>query len=151
MMNATPPPGRSQPQVDFLELRYRADLHLLVGRWHRPVSAAELRQGYRATLRLAQAVQCPFWQVDIRSRNAPDADARRWLTAGFLPWAAGRLAEPVCLAYLLTPSLLQEMGSPTPGAAQVAFFAEEGALTAWLTQCQHRQAQLAGFNSPLAA
>lgn len=136
-MNAAPPLARLQLEADFLELRYRPDLHLLVARWRRPVSGPELRQGYRATLRLAQQVGCPFWQVDIRSRNAPDTTTRRWLTTEFLAQAAQRLASPVCLGYLLTPSLLTELGAPTASGSQVAFFAEEGALTTWLTQCQH--------------
>ncbi len=136
-MNAAPTPAPPQLEADFLELRYRADVQLLVARWRRPVSAAELRQGYRATLRLARAVGCPFWQVDLRSRNAPAAADRQWLTTEFLARAAQCLAGPVCLGYLLSPKLLSEMGGPTAGANQVAFFAEEGPLTAWLTQCQH--------------
>ncbi len=133
---ATLPTPRT-PEADFLELRYRADLHLLVARWHRPVSAAELRQGYLATLRLAREVNCSFWQIDLRSRNAPDEADRRWLTTEFLVRAAQRLDGPVCLGYLLSPKLLEQMGGPTASTSQVAFFAEEGPLTAWLTQCQH--------------
>lgn len=136
-MPTVPTPNRPQPEADFLELRYRADLQLLVARWRRPVSAAELRQGYRATLRLAREVKCPFWQVDLRSRNAADPADRQWLTAEFLTRAAQRLAGPVCLGYLLTPSLLAQMGGPTASTNQVAFFSEEGPLTTWLTQCQH--------------
>ena len=142
-MNAAPTLARPQPEADFLELRYRADVQLLVARWRRPVSAAELRQGYRATLRLARAVGCPFWQVDLRSRNAPDAADRQWLTTEFLVRAAQRLAGPVCLGYLLSPKLLAQMGGPSASTNQVAFFAEEGPLTAWLTQCQQCQASRA--------
>jgi hypothetical protein len=138
-MNAAPTPAHLQLEADFLELRYRADVRLVVARWRRPVSAAELRQGYRATLRLARAVGCPFWQVDMRSRNAPEEADRQWLTTEFLVRAAQRLAGPVCLGYLLSPKLLAQMGGPTAGNNQVAFFAEEGPLTAWLTQCQHCQ------------
>jgi hypothetical protein len=144
-MPNVPLPNRLPPEADFLELRYRADLQLLVARWRRPVSASELRQGYRATLRLASEVNCPFWQVDLRSRNAPDAADRQWLTTDFLTRAARRLAGPVCLGYLLTPKLLEQMGGPISTANRVAFFSEEGPLTAWLTQCQHCQA------SPAAA
>ena len=136
-MTAVPPPNYLQQEADFLELRYRPDLHLLVARWHRPVLAAELRQGYLAILRLARLVQCPFWQIDLRSRNAPAPTERQWLTAEFLVRAAQRLDGPVCLGYLLTPSLLAQMGGPTASTNQVAFFSEEGPLTAWLTQCQH--------------
>lgn len=138
-MTAVPPPNYLQQEADFLELRYRPDVQLLVARWRRPVSAPELRQGYLAMLRMARAVQCCFWQVDLRSRNAPDEVDRRWLTGEFLVQAAQRLDGPVCLGYLLTPSLLAQLGGPTAGSNQVAFFSEEGPLTAWLTQCQHCQ------------
>ncbi|TVT39546.1 hypothetical protein FNT36_18045 [Hymenobacter setariae] len=143
------------PQTDYLVLRYRPDLHLLVGRWQRPVSAAEFRQGYRAMLRLARQVNCPYWQLDLRGRGAlPDDDTRRWLLQRFLPELALRLPEPVCLAYLLPPSLLQQMAAPAGSAAHLAFFSEEGPLTAWLLQCQHRSSETlaqAGAMPPPAA
>ena len=153
-MHPLPPTAPSWLEADFLDLRYRPDLHLLVGRWQRPVSATELRQGYRTMLRAAQATKCAFWQLDLRGRNAPDGATRQWLTAEFLPHVAGQLTGPVYLGYLLSPSLLQQLGPPTAGAAQVAFFAEEGPLTAWLTQCQHRSRLVlaqAGFSPPPAA
>lgn len=128
---------RPRLHAGFLELRYRADLHLLVARWQRAVSAAELRQGYRAMLALAQEVGCPYWQVDLRSRNAPDEATRRWLTTEFLPQLPGQLACPVCLGCLLTPALLHQLGGPTCQAVQTAFFSEEGPLTVWLMQQQH--------------
>ena len=135
-MTAVPPPHSLQLEADFLELRYRPDMQVLVARWRRPVSAAELRQGYYAILRLAREVNCACWQVDLRSRNAPDEADRRWLTADFLTSAAQRLDGPVCLGYLLSPSLLAQMGSPTASTNRVAFFSEEGPLTDWLMQCQ---------------
>lgn len=135
-MTAVPTSNYLQLEADFLELRYRPDMQVLVARWRRPVSAAELRQGYYAILRLAREVGCACWQVDLRSRNAPDEADRRWLTADFLASAAQRLDGPVCLGYLLSPSLLAQMGSPTASTNRVAFFSEEGPLMAWLTQCQ---------------
>ena len=134
---------------DFLALSYRPDLHLLVSRWRRPVSDAELRAGYRATLALAQAVGCPFWQLDLRGRNAPEPATQQWLTEIFWPSLATQLATPACLGYLLSPQLLRQLApavlapglvpaSSSPNAPRVAFFAEEGALTAWLAQCQQR-------------
>lgn len=136
---------------DFLALSYRPDLHLLVSRWQRPVSDAELQAGYRATLALAQAVGCPYWQLDLRGGNAPEPATRQWLTEKFLPGLASQLAAPACLGYLLSPQLLRQLapiatapGSATPGSSaallRVAFFAEEGSLTAWLAQCQHHGA-----------
>lgn len=135
-MTAVPTPPYLQPEADFLELRYRPDVQFLVARWRRPVSAAELRQGYYAILRLAREVNCTRWKVDLRSRNAPDEADRHWLTADFLASAAQRLDGPVCLGYLLTPSLLAQLGSPTASPNRVAFFSEEGPLTDWLMQCQ---------------
>lgn len=142
-------------QTDYLTLQYRPDLHLLVGRWQRSVSSAEFRQGYRAMLRAARQHNCPYWQLDLRGRNAlPDADTRRWLLHQFMPQLALRLPEPAYLAYLLSPSLMQQLVVPVGSPAQVAFFAEEGPLTAWLTQCQHRSREVllqAGFTPPPAA
>lgn len=138
-MTAVPSPSLLQSETDFLELRYRPDVQYLVARWRRPVSGAELRQGYYAILRLAREVNCACWKVDLRSRNAPDEADRRWLTAEFLTRAAQRLDGPVCLGYLLTPSLLAQLGAPTPGPSRVAFFSEEGPLTEWLMQCQGSQ------------
>ncbi|MGI4832039.1 MAG: hypothetical protein ACRYFK_01100 [Janthinobacterium lividum] len=154
---------------DFLALTYRPDLHLLFSRWQRPVSCAEFRQGYRATLALALAVGCPYWQVDLRGRNAPETETQKWLTSKFLPRLADKLGTPVYLGYLLSPQLLHQLAptegtlngaalppttAPTADRHRVAFFAEEGPLTAWLGQCQHRsQAELApaGFRPPRAA
>jgi hypothetical protein len=142
-------------QTDYLTLRYRPDLHRLVGRWQRSVSAAEFRQGYRAMLHLARRTNCPYWQLDLRGRDAlPDADARRWLLQSFIPELASRLPEPACLAYLLSPSMMQAMVLPVGSSAQVAFFSEEGPLTTWLTQCQHRSREAltqTGFMPPPAA
>lgn len=142
-MTAVPPSTPAPLEADFLELRYRPDVQYLVARWRRPVSAAELRQGYYAMLRLAREVNCACWKVDLRSRNAPDAADRHWLAAEFLAQAAQRLDGPVCLGYLLTPSLLAQLGAPTPGPNQVAFFSEEGPLTDWLMQCQQCRPSLA--------
>lgn len=134
-MTTTPTPAALPLEADFLELRYRPDVQFLVARWRRPVSGTELRQGYYAMLRLAREVNCACWKVDLRSRNAPDEADRHWLAAEFLLQAAQRLDGPVCLGYLLTPSLLTQLGTPTPGPNRVAFFSEEGPLTEWLMQC----------------
>jgi len=135
-MTIVPTSAIAPPEIDFLELRYRPDVQFLVARWRRPVSAAELRQGYYAILRMAREVNCTCWKIDLRSRNAPDEADRRWVNGEFLTRAAQRLDGPVCLGYLLTPSLLAQLGSPTAGPHRVAFFSEEGPLTEWLTQCQ---------------
>ena len=134
------PAAQSWAQADFLSLRYRPDLNLLVGRWQRPVSEAEFRQGYQATLRAAQATDCPFWQLDIRGRQAPAPTSAQWLLAEFIPQITNQLACPVCLGYLLRPThLAQQPAAPAASEdVRMAFFAEEGPLTAWLAQCQRR-------------
>jgi hypothetical protein len=146
--------ARTWSQADFLDLQYRADLNLLVGRWQRTVSDAELRQGYYATLRAAQEVGCPFWQLDIRGRQAPQSHNTQWLMQEFVPQLATQLGG-ACLGYLLRPShLVPGLAAPAADSAVcMAFFSEEGPLTAWLTQCQHRsRAALvaAGFMPPPA-
>jgi ribosome modulation factor len=151
-----PDPSRPEPDTDFLHLTYRADLHLLVARWQRPVSDAEFRQGYQATLRAAQQAGCPFWQLDIRSRQAPEPATVQWLLTEFLPQVPASLGSVVCLAYLLRPTHLAELPFAPPIGVDVrtAFFAEEGPLTNWLSQCQHRSlAELdrVGFRPPPAA
>ncbi|MEJ7660855.1 MAG: hypothetical protein WKG07_15170 [Hymenobacter sp.] len=112
-MTTAPPPAPSARKPIF----WSCATAPTCGCWWRagagPVSAAELRQGYRATLRLARELSCPFWQVDLRGRNAPNPADRHWLTTEFLARAAQRLAGPVCLGYLLSPKLLAEMGGPT--------------------------------------
>lgn len=140
MLPITPSLATTLPDADFLHLTYRADLHLLVGRWQRPVSEAEFRQGYQATLRAAEQAGCPFWQLDIRGRQAPEAATAQWLTTEFLPQLPARLGSSVCLGYLLRPTHLAELSlaAPTDRGVCMAFFAEEGPLTNWLTQCQQR-------------
>lgn len=126
---------------DFLHLTYRPDLHLLVARWQRPASADEVRAGYAAMLELAEQVDCPFWQIDVRGRKLMDGATSRWLIDEFLPLLADRLTGPASLGYLLTPAHMVELASPAVSvgdAAQVALFTEEGPLTAWLAQQQPR-------------
>jgi hypothetical protein len=155
-MHASLTAARTWSQADFLDLQYRPDLNLLVGRWQRAVSDSELRQGYHTTLRAAQEVGCPFWQLDIRGRQAPQAHNTQWLMQEFVPQLAAQLGGRACLGYLLRPShLVPSLAAPTVDSAVcVAFFSEEGPLTAWLMQCQHRsRAALvaAGFTPPPAA
>jgi hypothetical protein len=151
-MHAPLTAARTWSQADFLELQYRPDLDLLVGRWQRSIDA-ELRQGYHATLRAAQEVGCPFWQLDIRGRQAPQAHNTQWLMQEFVPHLPAQLGRRACLGYLLRPTHLgPDMATPTAdNTVCVAFFSEEGPLTAWLAQCQYRsQATLvaAGFRPP---
>jgi hypothetical protein len=146
---------RSVPETDFLRLTYRADLHVVVGRWQRAVTEAELRQGYEAILRVAQEAGCPFWQLDVRGHDVPGEAALQWLVQAFLPHVATQMGQGVCLAYLHSPQQRRAEEPAPAGPIYLAFFSEEGPLTTWLTQCQHRS-QLAQRSAglmppPLAA
>ncbi len=141
-MRALQQPETSGP--DFIRLRYRADVDLLTARWQRPVSGEELRRGYAALLAAAQAAGCRAWLIDLRGRTAPSGDDAQWLTTAFLPPVPALLGGPVRVGLLLPPRFVFPFRKypPTPGPPaenpqlQVRFFAEEAALTAWLTQAQ---------------
>ena len=155
VMNAPLPSTLSWSESDFLALRYRSDLHVLVGRWQRPVSEAELKQGYQAMLRAAQQTNCPFWQLDLRIRQAVTPAATEWLLTEFLPQLLDPLPGSMCLGYLVRPAhLAQEIPQlPASLGVRVAFFVEEGPLHDWLSQCQHRSREAlaqAGFTPPPA-
>jgi hypothetical protein len=139
-------------EADFLTVNYRADLNLLVCRWQRPVVASEFQQGSRTMLRAAQESRCAFWLLDVRGRSLPEAATLDWFRQEFLPQLAEHLGRPACLGFLLSPNQLrQRVPVAADAGACMAFFAEEGPLTAWLTQCQHRsRAALlqAGFTPP---
>ena len=139
-MTALPTPSHTWSEADFLTINYRADLNLLVCRWQRPVAAGEFQQGYRTMLRAAQQSGCPFWLLDVRGRALPEATTLDWFRHEFLPRLTEHLGRPACMGFLLSPSQLRQRGPAAPDAtADLAFFSEEGPLTAWLTQCQHCQ------------
>ena len=134
------------PELDFLQLRYCADAHVLAARWQRPVTPAELRHGYTATLEAAESVSCPYWLVDLRGRTAPDVHGAHWLSAEFLPRVPRHLGGAVYVGLLLPPhydypfNLPDGNLAPAQAAGQLTVhqFDEEGALTQWLAQCQGR-------------
>ncbi|GAA3938766.1 hypothetical protein [Hymenobacter algoricola] len=110
--------------LDFLQLEYRADLQVVVGRWMRQASLAELQQGYQALLEVAAPAGCRGWLLDARRRNNTDPGIQRWLISGFLDGAAARLGGRVRLAYLLPPPQLRDLAAD--GAfPPAAFFADK--------------------------
>lgn len=133
--------------LDFLELRYCANVHILAARWQRPVTPAELRQGYLATLEAAESVKCPYWLVDLRGRTAPDVHGAHWLSSEFLPRVAKHLGGAVYLGLLLPPRYDYPFNLPdgnivplqAAGQLTVHPFDEEASLTQWLAQCQGRK------------
>lgn len=126
--------------ADFAELTFREDLRVLVARWLRPVSSAELHHSYEAVLAAASPQRCRFWLLDLRRRGTSTEDDTHWVLETFLSQLAGRLGGRVYLAFLVSPSHLavidQEGGAPLVSGAHchARIFTDEGAALAWLAR-----------------
>ena len=131
------------PALDFLDCGFRPDLGVLVGRWLRPASTEESKQGYEHFLLAARQHGCRLWQMDVRRRPRVDNATLSWLFGDFFPTAARALGGPIYLSTLLAPGLLQELAGhaalPPPDADPTQpchlgrFITELEALT-WLRQ-----------------
>ena len=130
---------------DFLDLVYRPDLDIVVGRWMRQATLAELQQGYQAILEMATSPGCRGWLLDARRRLNTDPNAQRWLINGFMDDAATRLGGRVYLAYLLPPAQLRDTTAdgafPPPQffagkPYEAARFMDERQAVEWLQQSQ---------------
>lgn len=136
----------------LLDLAYRADLGILVGRWGYQPDPAGLPAAYDQLAASAHAANCRFWLQDIRRRTLNDPATTAWLLAEYFPGMARRLGPRLCVAYLTSPALHQAIRE-APGFVDVdayddqpfaiAFFGEEGAAVAWL-YAQQRSQGLAG-------
>ncbi|RAK67970.1 hypothetical protein [Hymenobacter edaphi] len=133
------------PSPEFLQIVYRVELNVLVGRWMQPVTADELRGGYLALLEAASTRQCRWWLVDGRRRLHSHKADSRWMMDEFFPQLAPRLGGKVYLAYLFTPTHLEELqaDASVPKLTyfddrpyQVQRFIEEQAAMRWLAQQQ---------------
>ncbi|WP_125917178.1 hypothetical protein [Hymenobacter coccineus] len=67
------------PSAYFLEISYQPYNDILVGRWLRPVTEAEARQGYDDLLAAAQPHQARYWLLDIRRRHRSAPATLAWL------------------------------------------------------------------------
>ncbi len=134
--------------VPLLELAYRADLDILVGRWGYQPDPAALPAAYEQLTASAHAAGSRFWLQDIRRRSVNDPATTQWLLAEYFPALAAQLGPQLCVAYLTSPALHQAIRE-APGFADVdsyagrpfalAFFGEEGAAVAWLHAQQQSQ------------
>jgi hypothetical protein len=98
------------PQAtEYLQHHYRPDLGVLVGRWLRQPTEAELQAGYHRLLEAAEACGARRWLIDTRRREHANQQSTSWMTQHFLPLLPARLGTPVHLAYLFMPSHLQEI------------------------------------------
>ncbi|NVO30624.1 hypothetical protein [Hymenobacter lapidiphilus] len=134
----------SDTPAELLQLTYRADLNLLVGRWTHQPEPALLPAAYQQLAHVAQAHTCSYWLQDIRRRVVNDPDITLWLLTNYFPDMARRLGG-LRVAYLTSPTLLAHiMADPAfkpveyydSKAYQVHFFGDEGAAVAWLKEGQ---------------
>ena len=126
---------------DFLEIRYRTDLNLLVARWLRPVGMPELQLGYEQLLQAAVAGNCQRWLLDVRRRLNTHQLGAQWMVSTFLPQLGPALGGRTRLAYLLAPVYLRDEAADSafPPAAYFTdkpfvgerFIAEDAAID-WL-------------------
>ncbi|GAB3315363.1 hypothetical protein ACFQT0_00885 [Hymenobacter humi] len=130
---------------DFgLEITPRPDLPALVARWQREISVPELKAGFFAILDAADAMDCGRWLLDLRRREeltTPEVTA--WVNADFFPKLPRRYAEPVRIAFLVSPMRAQQEHSgssvatisgtqrPDQGFA-TGLFTDEAAAYRWL-------------------
>ncbi|SET40813.1 hypothetical protein [Hymenobacter actinosclerus] len=131
---------------DYLTLQYRADLNFLVARWMRPVSDAEMRQGYTLILAAARECHCPYWLLDGRRRRPAEPATTRWGLEEFFPQLGAALGQAVSMSQLLSPdyhSLTDNQQAfhqaEQQGPAQGYFmrrFNDETQAVSWLRQQQ---------------
>ena len=125
----------------LLQLAYRPDLSILVGRWGYQPAPHELPAVYQQVQAMAMEHGCRCWLQDIRRRTLNDPDTTRWLLQDFFPGMAHRLGGRLYVAYLVGPTLHQAIVSQ-PGFVSaesyddqpfvVSFFGDEGAAMQWL-------------------
>lgn len=115
---------------------------MLLGRWHyQPAHPAELRPCYQQLADLALTTGCRFWLQDLRRRESPDQETKRWLLEEYYPDVARRFGQRLYVAYLFSPSMhrqIVEAPDYAPPQAYVGtpyaldFFGSEGAAIQWL-------------------
>jgi hypothetical protein len=118
-----------------LEITPRPDLPVIVARWQREITASELRAGYFAVLAAADALGCARWLLDLRRRDELTSPTlTEWMNADFFPKLPGRYAEPVRIAFLVSPlRALQEQSASSVATISATARPEQGYHTALFT------------------
>ncbi|RZK59314.1 MAG: hypothetical protein EOO59_07770 [Hymenobacter sp.] len=121
-----------------LTLAHRADLGLVIARWQREITPAELRADYLAIRVVADAAGCGHWLLDLRRRDdiiEPVVNA--WFGHEFAPSLRRRYESPARLAFLVSPLRARQPIMARVSAAEadclIATFTEEAAAYTWLT------------------
>ncbi len=89
---------------DVFQFHYEAAADLLQGGWLAPVLDADLRGHYGQLLQAAQQHgSCCYWLLDMRQRNWHMPSFGQWFITDFVPEVHAALAQPLFIAYLLSP------------------------------------------------
>ncbi|MGI4823850.1 MAG: hypothetical protein ACRYFV_21785 [Janthinobacterium lividum] len=120
-----------------LSLVYRPDLEVLIARWQREISPAELKSGYEAVLVSADEALCNRWLLDLRRReDVIEPVVNAWFTHEFAPSLRGRYVLPVRIAFLVSPLRAQQpvtaMVAASATDCQLATFTDEAHAYHWL-------------------
>ena len=120
-----------------LSLAYRPDLGLIIARWQREVTPAELQSGYLAIRAAADEARCDAWLLDLRRRDGViDPDVNAWFSREFAPSLRGRYGRVARLAFLVSPLRAQHPVAALVSAAdaecQLATFTDEAQAYQWL-------------------
>ena len=125
----------------LLQLTYRPDLDILVGRWSYQPAPHELPAAYQQVQAMALHEQSRFWLQDIRRRTFNDPQTTQWLLDSYFPDVARRLGARLYVAYLVGPTLHETIVNRTNFVSAqsqddkpfvTAFFGDEGAAIKWL-------------------
>jgi len=127
----------------FLQIVYRPDSCLLIGRWLNSITDEQLREGYETMRLAAREHDCRHWLMDARRRTDRRLNGPEWVVTKFLPQVQQQMGGKLYVAFLVLPNHLLEIEADAsvpeqlPGAAapfQYARFIDEGAANAWLDQ-----------------
>jgi hypothetical protein len=129
---------------DSFSLTYLPDERLLIGRWLRPVSLADIKTHYAALLEVAQAHDnCRHWLLDVRRRQLNDPAVVQWFGQEFSPKLPALLDQPVVIAYFSMvnqdfasedPNLWENIKQGAMQGSRYCYFNQESEALAWLTQ-----------------
>lgn len=120
-----------------LTLAYRPDLGLVIARWQREVTPAELQSGYLAIRAAADEVRCGQWLLDLRRReDVIEPVVNAWFSHEYAPSLRGRYGRAAQLAFLVSPLRAQQPVTAMVSAAdtdcQLATFTDEAHAYEWL-------------------
>lgn len=125
----------------FLQVTYRPDSCLLIGRWLCSINDDQLREGYE-TMRLAALEHdCNHWLMDARRRVDRSRNGPEWVITTFLPRMQREMGRRLSVAFLVLPNHLREIEEENEHPAQPANaadlfqynrFIDEGAANDWL-------------------